>query len=143
MALDLVPKAVNLTWHAAGCRKQPQMEPFRDAPLLQASPEGGLFYERVACSGGWMQLFSGAAGLPSVNLRVSSWTLSRKFTAQGGPCLRAPEDDSIPREALCPAAPDRRQGLERDEESLGSRQGEGVLPVPTKPRLQPGRDSWD
>ena len=55
VALDLVPKAVNLTWHAVGCRKQPRMEPFGDAPLLQASPEGGLFYERVAWSGGWMQ----------------------------------------------------------------------------------------
>ena len=83
------------------------------------------------------KLFSGAAGLPSVDLRISSWTLSRMFTAQGGPCSRSPEDDSIPRGALCPAAPDRRQGLEKDEESLGSRQGEGVLPVSTKPRLQP------
>ena len=65
------------------------------------------------------------------------------FTAQGGPCPRSPEDDSVPRGTLHPAAPDRRRGLERDEESLGSRQGEGALPIFTKPRLRPAGDSWD
>ena len=64
MALDLVPKTVNLTWHAVGCRKQPWMEPFRGAPLLQAPPEGGLFYERVAHSRGWMQALLRSSGSP-------------------------------------------------------------------------------
>lgn len=98
------------------CCKQPQMEcSFRDAPLLQVSPEGGLFCERVACSRGWMQALLWEQRVSHLLISESPVSV-QKFTAQGGPCLRAPIDDSIPREALCPAAPDRRQGLERDED---------------------------
>lgn len=130
LALDLVPKAMNLTWHTPGCHKQPRMEPFRDTSS-STFPSGRTFCEWVPRSGGWMKALLQSSKPPISHLRVCSrtlfcsgekngdlciqntharkgWQLTGMFTVWGGPSPRPLEDDQAPRWASHPAAPDRR-----------------------------------